>query len=150
METIPAILSVCKPIGKSVTTGTNVLQSYKAPSGFNYQVGLREASGLYIFESFAEGVGCSYLDKIMVFFGEEKRLIAEIEVPRGTRYTREQALASVKQKLCDFFYETCSIMDVKFSREEVEEQVTDILDKCYFSDSRQAVLQWARTVNIIH
>ena len=149
MENLPTSLSVCKPIGKSVTTGTSLLQAYKAPSGFTYQIGLREASGLYIFESFAEGVGCSYLDKIMVFFGEEKRLIAEIDVPRGTRYTREQALASVKQKLCDFFYETCSMMDVKFSRTEVEEQVNDILDKCYFSESRQAVLQWAKTVNII-
>ena len=149
MENLPAILSVCKPIGKSVTTGTTLLQAYKAPSGFTYQTGLREASGLYIFESFAEGVGCSYLDKIMVFFGDEKRLIAEVDVPRGTRYTREQALAFVKQKLCDFFYETCSMMDVKFSRTEVEEQVTDILDKCYFSESRQAVLQWAKTVNII-
>jgi hypothetical protein len=149
MENLPAILSVCKPIGKSVTTRTTLLQAYKAPSGFTYQLGLREASGLYIFESFAEGVGCSYLDKIMVFFGDEKRLIAEVDVPRGTRYTREQALASVKQKLCDFFYETCSMMDVKFSRAEVEEQVTDILDKCYFSESRQAVLQWAKTVNII-
>ena len=149
MENLPAILSVCKPIGKSVTTGTSLLQAYKAPSGFTYQLGLREASGLYIFESFAEGVGCSYLDKIMVFFGEEKRLIAEIDVPRGTRYTREQALASVKQKLCDFFYETCSMMDVKFSRTEVEEQVSDILDKCYFSESRQAVLPWAKSVNIL-
>lgn len=150
MENLPTEFSLCKPLGKSVTTGTTVLQAYKAPSGFNYQVGLRQASGLYIFESFAEGVGCSYLDKIMVFFGEEKRLIAEINIPRGTRYTRKLALDSIKKKLCDFFCETCSIRDVKFSQEEVEEQVTDILDKCYFSDSRQAVLQWARTVNIIH
>lgn len=149
MGNIPAIFKLCEPIGESVTTGTTLIQTYMAASGFNYQVGVREASGLYIFESFAEGVGCSYLNKILVFFGDDKRLIAEIDVPKGTRYSRETAMSTVKNKLCDFFYETCSMMDMKFSREEVEMQVSDILDKCYFSDSRNAVLQWAKSVNIL-
>ena len=149
MENLPLNYNLCKPIGKSVTTGTSILQAYKAASGFNYQLGVREAAGLYIFESFAEGTGCSYLDKIQVFWGEEKCLIAEIDMPSGTRYTREQAMNSIKHKLCDFFYETCSMEKVQYSREEVEEQVADILDKCYFSESRKAVLQWAKSMNII-
>ena len=57
------LVNTAKPIGKSVTTGTTLLQSFHAASGFNYQIGMRKAAGLTIVEGFAEGTGCSYSER---------------------------------------------------------------------------------------
>ena len=138
-----------QPIGKSYSTGLTLYQSYKAASGFDYQIGMREASGLYIFEGFAEGIGCAYLNKILVFFGNDKQLIADINLPQGTFYSRETAKEVIRQELCKYFYDACQKEDMPFTRNEVEQQVEDILDNCYFSESRKAVLNWAKEVGIL-
>lgn len=108
-------------IAQSVSTGTEILQSFKAASGFNYQVGLREAAGLYILEGFAEGTGCSFLNKIVVILGENKEMIADIVLPKGTHYSREVAMNIVKEKLCRYFLDACRKENLNFSREEIEQ-----------------------------
>ena len=52
MDSAMANIVNAMPLGKSVSTGTMVLQSYHATSGFHYQIGIREMSGLYIMEGF--------------------------------------------------------------------------------------------------
>lgn len=138
-----------QPIGKSYSTGLTLYQSYKASSGFDYQIGMREASGLYIFEGFAEGISCAYLNKILVFFGNDKQLIADINFPQGTFYSRKTAKEGIKQELCKYFYEACIKEGEDFSKEEIDRQVSDILDQCYFAESRKAVLNWAKKVGIL-
>ena len=105
-----------QPIGKSYSTGLTLYQSYKATSGFDYQIGMREASGLYIFEGFAEGTGCAYLNKILVFFGQDKQLIADINLPQGTFYNRETAKEAIKQVLCKYFYDACQRENMSFTQ----------------------------------
>ena len=40
--------------------------------------------------------------------------------------------------------------DLAFDMQDVRKQVADMLDKCYFEKSRQAALNWAKRVGIIH
>ena len=143
------LVNTAKPIGKSVTTGTTLLQSFHATSGFNYQIGMRKASGLTIVEGFAEGTGCSFLNKIVVLYGEKQQVIADIVLPQGTYYSRETAMESIKDELCKYFFQACLKEQLDFSKEDVEKQVTELLDNCYFSESRKAVLDWATEVGII-
>ena len=56
------LVNTAKPIGKSVTTGTTLLQSFHATSGFNYQIGMRKAAGLTIVEVFASGPFCKHFN----------------------------------------------------------------------------------------
>lgn len=149
MENTIAQVFKCSPIGKSYSTGTTLLQSYKALSGIEYQIGVREISGLYIVEGFAEGTGCAFLNKILVFYGDKKELIADISFPQSTYYSRETAMDATKNELCKYLYEACIKEGEEISKEEIDRQVSEILDQCYFAESRKAVLNWAKDGGIL-
>ena len=138
-----------KPIGKSLTTGTLVLQSYMATSGFNYQVGVREVCGLLIFEGFAEGTACTYLCGIQVIDKETGKEICTIPVGRNMHYNRQMVMELVHEHLCNAIEESAMKEGKAANRMDVETQVAKMLDDCYFAESRKAALSWAERVGII-
>lgn len=139
-----------KPIGKSLTTGTVVLQSYMATSGFNYQVGVREVCGLLILEGFAEGTACTYLCGIQVIDKETDQEICTIPVERNMHYNRQMVMELVHAHLCDAIEESALKAGKATDRTDVEIQVAKMLDDCYFAESRKAALNWAERVGIFH
>jgi hypothetical protein len=63
------------PVGFSDSTGMAIYQSYTAPSGFNYMVGVREIQDILIVEQIAEGTACTLLCGIHIYHKESKQLL---------------------------------------------------------------------------
>ena len=138
-----------KPIGVSQSTGLQVYQNFSSVSGFNYMVGIRELDGLKIIEGVAEGTACIFLTGIKVLDADNK-LVTEIEVEYGTHYTREKVVNLVSQKLFDVIWSAMDVSEqVAVGNEEVKFQIDQLLDNCYFGESKKSALNWARRVGII-
>ena len=138
-----------KPIGVSQSTGLQVYQNFSSDSGFNYMVGIRELDGLKIIEGVAEGTACIFLTGIKVLDADNK-LVTEIEVEYGTHYTREKVVHLVSQKLFDVIWSAMDASElVAVGNEEVKFQIDQLLDNCYFGESKKCALNWARRVGII-
>lgn len=138
------------PVSISASTGLSVVQSFLAKSGFNYQVGIRDMPELLIIEGIAEGTACTFLCGIQVRDKESGQEICNILVPKNTHYSRELVvsllLEHLSNKLADAAIHDGFAVDIQ----DVRKQVADMLDKCYFEKSRQAILNWAKRVGIIH
>lgn len=139
-----------KPIGCSANTGMAIYQSFQARSGFNYQVGVRDSHGLLIIEGVAEGTACTFLCGIQVRDKETGKEICSIPVERGTKYSRQLVMEMVHQHLCVTIAEAAIKEGKAIDRMDVEAQVAEMLDDCYFAESRKAALSWAERVGIIH
>lgn len=139
-----------KPIGCNVNTGMEIYQSFQARSGFNYQVGVRDTHGLLIIEGVAEGTACTFLCGIQVRDKETGKEICSIPAERNTRYSRQLVVEMVHQHLCNAIEESALKENKAADRVDVEKQVAEMLDDCYFTESRKAVLSWAEKVGIIH
>ena len=139
-----------KPVGISTNTGLVLYQSIQRnPKDFIYSVGVRQAQGLQIIEAIAEGVGCTLLCGIQVREKETDKEICSIPVNRGTTYSRQVVVKLVQQYLCQAV-EEAAIRDGRATdKADVERQIAKILDDCYFSESRQTALSWAKSVGII-
>ena len=138
-----------KPVGINYSTGLNIYQSFQAQSGFNYQVGVREMQGLIIVEEIVEGTACLFLSGIQVREKETGKEICNISVERNTRYSRQLVMELVHQHLCNAIIDSVTKEGGTVNRHEVEAQVAEMLDHCYFAESRQAALGWAKRVGII-
>lgn len=138
-----------KPVGVNYNTGLNIYQSFQAQSGFNYQVGVREMQGLLIVEGIVEGTACLFLSGIQVREKETGKEICNISVERNTRYSRQLVVELVHQHLCNVVIDSVAKEGGIVQRNEVEAQVAEMLDNCYFQESRQAALGWAKRVGII-
>ena len=146
---ISCIEKTQSPIGYSDTTGLQVYESYLAPSGFNYMVGIREIKDLLIVEQIAEGTGCTYLCGILIYHKDSTQLMKEISVERNVRYTRTQTMQLVSESLLELLLEASQKEDIIIDLESAKEFISDILDKCYFETSRKTILIWAKSVGII-
>ena len=112
-------------------------------------VGIRELDGLKIIEGVAEGTACIFLTGIKVLDADNK-LVTEIEVEYGTHYTREKVVHLVSQKLFDVIWSAMDASEqVAVGNEEVKFQIDQLLDNCYFGESKKCALNWARRVGII-
>lgn len=127
-----------------------IYQSFQATSGFNYQVGVRDSHGLLIIEGIAEGTACIFLCGIQVRDKETGKEICSIPVERNTRYSRQIVMDMVHQHLCNAIEESALKEGKAADRMDVEAQVAEMLDDCYFAESRKAALSWAERVGIIH
>ena len=138
-----------QPVGVNQSTGMNIYQAYQAPSGFTYQRGIREIEGLLIVEDVAEGTACMFLSGVKGIERETGQVLFEVSVERGTRYSRQHVMEIVHQQMCDLLVSSYSNNGQVVDRISIEEQVAKLLDHCYFSESRQAALGWAKRVGII-
>lgn len=139
-----------KPVGVNYSTGLNIYQSFQARSGFNYQVGVREMQGLLIVEGIVEGTACLFLRGIQLREKETGKEICTIPVEHGTRYNRQLVVELVHQYLCNTIMDSIAQEGGLADRIEVEATVAKMLDTCYFQESRQAALNWAKRVGIIN
>lgn len=138
-----------KPVGVNYSTGLNIYQSFQAHLGFNYQVGVREMQGLLIVEGIVEGTACLFLSGIQVREKETGKEICNISVERNTRYSRQLVVELVHQHLCNAIMDSIAKEGGIANHIDVEAQVAQMLDNCYFQESRQAALEWAKRVGII-
>lgn len=138
------------PVSISASTGLSVVQSFLAKSGFNYQVGIRNTHGLLIIEGVAEGTTCMFLCGIQVYDKESGHEICNIPVPKSTQYSRQLVMSLVVEHLSNAIAEAAICDGKALDMLDVRKQVTDMLDDCYFKQSRQAALSWAERVGIIH
>ncbi len=138
------------PVSISASTGLSVVQSFLAKSGFNYQVGIRDTHGLLIIEGIAEGTACMFLCGIQVRDKESGREICNIPVPKNTHYSRQLVMSLVMEHLSNAIADAAIRNGRAADMLDVRKQVTDMLDDCYFKQSRQATLSWAERVGIIH
>lgn len=137
-------------VSYSATTGLSIVQSFLAKSGFNYQVGVRDFQGLLIIEGIVEGTACTYLSGIQVRDKESGEEICTIQVPQYTRYSRQVVVSLVQEHLSNKIADSAIKDGQALDMSDVRRQVADMLDECYFAESRQAALNWARRVGIIH
>lgn len=140
---------ISTPIGYSETTGLNIYESYTALSGFKYMVGIREMGDLLILEQIAEGTACTFLCGVLIYQNETKKLIKEIEVEKNIRYTRAKALEIVREALLDILLESVFSEGLEMNTESANRQISEMLDHCYFDQSRMTILNWARSIGII-
>ncbi len=138
------------PVSISASTGLSVVQSFLAKSGFNYQVGIRDMPELLIVEGIAEGTACTFLCGIKVQDKESGQDICNIPVPKNTIYSRELVASLLQEYLPDKLMDAAIREGLAVDMQDVRKQVADMLDKCYFEKSRQALLNWAKRVGIIH
>lgn len=138
------------PVSFTSSTGLSVVQSFLAKSGFNYQVGVRDFQGLLIIEGIVDGTACTYLSGIQVRDKESGTEICTIQVPKYTRYSRQVVVSLVQEHLSNQIADSAIREGQALDMSDVRRQVADMLDECYFAESRQAALSWARRVGIIH
>jgi len=138
------------PIGYSDTTGLAVYESYQAPSGFNYMVGVREIKDLLIVEQIAEGTACTYLCGILLYHKESKQLLKEIPIENNSRYSRIKTMEIVSDSLLELINEATKKEGVDFNREHSKVFIDGILDTCYFELSRKTILVWAKSMGILN
>lgn len=138
-----------KVIGTNIGTGLNVVQSFLAQSGFNYQLGVRNSHGLLIVEGIAEGIGCTYLCGVKVLAKDTNQVICEIPVSRNVHYSREEVMKLVAQHLSKAVADAATREGQIINMNDIHRQVDEILDDCYFAESRKAALNWAEQVGII-
>lgn len=138
------------PVSISASTGLSVVQSFLAKSGFNYQVGIRDTHGLLIIEGIAEGTACMFLCGIQVRDKESGQEICNIPVPKNTHYSRQLVVSLVQEHLSNVIADSAIRDGLAVDMSDVRRQVADMLDKCYFEKSRQAALDWAKRMGIIH
>lgn len=138
------------PVSISASTGLSVVQSFLAKSGFNYQVGIRDTHGLLIIEGIAEGTACMFLCGIQIRDKESGQEICNIPVPKNTHYSRQLVMSLVQEHLSNTIADAAIREGKAADMLDVRKQVTDMLDDCYFKQSRQAALSWAERVGIIH
>ncbi|MFV0554525.1 MAG: hypothetical protein ACK5LR_07450 [Mangrovibacterium sp.] len=136
-------------VARSAYMGMAVTQSYQAASGFNYMAGVRELEGLIIVEAVAEGVGASYLCAIRILNKADKTLVAEIDVPKGVRYSRQKCVELVSDKLFEVILDSARKQGQPISERQARQKIDSLLDNCYFEQSRKSVLAWAASVGII-
>ncbi|PTN09292.1 hypothetical protein C8N47_105133 [Mangrovibacterium marinum] len=129
--------------------GLELQASYLAPSGFNYQAGVRELDGLIIVEAVAEGVGCTYLCGIRVLNKADNTLVAEINVPRNVHYSRQKCVDLVSKELVDLLVNAATKGQYWIDREAALRKINTLLDNCYFEQSRKSILIWAESLGII-
>lgn len=137
------------PIGISETTGLTVYDSYTANSGFNYMTGLREIKDLQIVEQIAEGTATTFLCGILIFRKSDKVLLKEVSVERNVRYSREKVVELVKNAIVDLLITSCQKENVVIDPSYALLQVEEILDQCYFENSRKAIVEWARNTGFL-
>ena len=138
-----------KPIGVNYNTGLEVYQSYQTASGFMYQVGACEMYGLIILIGYADGTACSLLSGIQVREKETGKEVCTIPVERNTRFSRQLVVELLHQHLCNAIMNAAIKEGGIVDRMEVESKVADMLDDCFFKESRQAALGWSKRVGII-
>lgn len=138
-----------QPVGVNQNTGMNIYQAYQAPSGFTYQRGIREIEGLLIVEDVAEGTACMFLSGVKGIERESGQVLFDIPVERGTRYSRHRVMEIVHQQMCDILAKSFKQDGLEIDYNTIEQHVAKLLDDCYFSESRQAALGWAKRVGII-
>ena len=139
-----------KPIGISASTGLTLYQSVqRRPGDFIYSLGVRDTHGLLIVEGIAEGPACVLLCGIQVRDKETGKEICSIPVERGTKYSRQLVMEMVHQHLCNTISDAAIKEGKAIDRMDVEAQVAEMLDDCYFAESRKAALSWAERVGII-
>jgi len=138
-----------KPIGKSDTTGLNIYNSFKASSGFNYMVGMREINDLLIIEQVAEGTAITYLSGILLYHKPNKQLIKEIKVKKGVRYSRQVVVNLVSKSLLEFLIHASKVEKANLNVKVAKQFINESLDCCYFELSRKTVLEWAKSVGIL-
>lgn len=148
IATINSINSL-QPVGVNYNTGMNIYQSYQAASGFNYQVGVREVEGLLIIEGFADGTACTFLSGIQVRDKETGKELCNIPVEKNTKYSRQLVMELVHQHLCNTIVDAAEKEGKSINRNDVEAHIAEMLDNCYFAESRHASLGWATRVGII-
>ena len=138
-----------KPVGVSANTGLTLYQTVQRhPEDFTYSIGVRETHGMYIVEAIVEGVGVTFLSGIRLIEKATSKEICSIPVVHGTTYSRQLVASTVKQHLCQTI-ESAAIAEGRATdKEDVERQVNQILDECYFMESRKTVLRWAESVGI--
>ena len=138
-----------QPVGVNKNTGMNIYQAYQAPSGFTYQRGIREIEGLLIVEDVAEGTACMFLSGVKGIERESGQVLFDIPVERGTKYSRQHVMEIVQQQMCDILTQSLKQEGQTIDYNTIEQHVAKLLDDCYFSESRQAALSWAKRVGII-
>ncbi len=138
-----------QPVGVNQNTGMNIYQAYQAASGFTYQRGIREIEGLLIVEDVAEGTACMFLSGVKGIERESGQVLFDIPVERGTRYSRQRVMEIVHQQMCDILTQSLKQEGQTIDYNTIEQHVAKLLDDCYFSESRQAALSWAKRVGII-
>lgn len=137
------------PIGYSDSTGLNVYESYASASGFNYFIGARNAGDILIIEKVAEGVACTYLCGVLIFNRVTKTLLKEIEVPKQESYTRDKVFHLVRTNLLDILLTSSKKEEIEIDEDAAIDYIDQILDRCYFEQSRKSIIEWAKNVGII-
>ena len=135
-------------MGVSTITGSNVIQSLQLPTGWNLQVAVRELNGLYIVEGFAQGVAKAYLSQILIYSKDDKTLLADIQVPHGTDYTRHTAASYITDELTNYICRACEKTGETYDIQQIKNNVIRLVDDCYFHESYDAALTWAKEVGI--
>lgn len=150
METNNNVQCLVKPIGYSETTGLEIYGSYTSSSGFNYQIGIREIADLRIMEQIAEGVAATFLCGIIIYSKTDNILLDNITVPRHTPYTRTKVVELVKKSLFELLESSITKEGLSLEREAISRQIDEILDNCYFSHSRVAIIDWAKKIGLLN
>lgn len=81
---------------------------------------------------------------------ESGQEICNIPVPKNTHYSRQLVMSLVLEHLSNVIADAAIREGRAADMLDVRKQVTDMLDDCYFKQSRQAALSWAERVGIIH
>ncbi len=122
--------------------------NYISGTGFEYFGGVRDFEGLKITEIICRGTGVEFLVSIRVFDAKGV-LIIDIPVNNGVRYSREIVRNYVLDGLMDMMKQGARKQGVELPIHKVKTRLDQKLKLAYYSQSYDAVLAWAKEVELI-
>jgi len=135
------------PVRQDSGTGLTVIDSFLADSGFNYVSGARRFGDLTIIESVGQGTAVAYLNRVSVV-NRENKLIIDKQVEKGTYYSRETVRLIVMNELLDMLERAAVSEGKNYDRDKAREVIDEKLDKAYYKESYESVLNWAASIGI--
>jgi hypothetical protein len=146
-ETTSTNITVIEPEVISQSTGLCVNSHYESESGFLHVVGVRKFGKLKIVELMAGATSVAYLSGVQVY-DENDTLIIDRAVEKGVHYSREKVRRIVFKDLFKMLEDGAKKNGQKFDSEQAKNKINDLLNDAYYSESYEAVLNWANDIGI--
>ena len=128
-------------------TGLMIAKSYRADSGFEYALGMREFGNLRIMEEVGQGTAVTYLNGVKVFDGKGELIIDE-KLGKSTYYSRETVRQVVLEAILNMLENAATKTGKNYDRDKTKEVINNKLEAAYYGQSYTAVLEWAEEIGV--
>ncbi len=129
------------------STGLSIAKHHYGDNGFTYASGVREFGKLSIVEEVVKGTSVTFLSGVQVY-DEHGTLIIDYAEGKNTYYSREKVRVIILEEFLSILQDAAIKQQKTFDEKKAGEQIDSLLNDAYYSESYEAILNWAKDVGI--